>query len=219
MLYELCGQDARERVTKLPRSNIYSASADDVRELFEDYLDGPEACIALAMSARRLGDAARDAIEKSLAALGYGDDACTFATLVPQGAAGDAGAAGAGAAGAGSAAAASGSADAGAAGDAAGAADAGTAGAGGNAAGAGDVRLDAQALFMLVEGLDPLCVICADAAAAEALGGAYRTEFSLDAPARAFGRPAVAFREFATLIATDDGKQRAWKLLKSLPKR
>lgn len=149
-----------------------------MRELFGSYLEGSEACVVLAMSARRLGGAAWGAIEKSLAALGYGDDACTFATLAPQGAMGL---------------------------DSAGAES--------------GVQLDAQALFMLVEELDPVCVICADAATAEALGDAYRTAFALDAPARVFGRPGVMFRDFAALMTTDDGKQRAWKLLKSLPKR
>ena len=82
-----------------------------------------------------------------------------------------------------------------------------------------DVVLDPQALFLLMEGLDPICVVCADEASATCLGKAYRTAFEPDAPARVFGRPAVAFRDFAALLATDEGKQRAWHILKSLPKR
>lgn len=83
----------------------------------------------------------------------------------------------------------------------------------------GDIPLDGRALFMLVEGLDPLQVVCADARAAALLGQAYRTEFALDAPARVFGRPGVVFADLEALMESDAGKQKAWKLLKSLPKR
>lgn len=160
-------------MTKLPRSNIFSASADELRDLFADYLEGDGACIVLALSERALGAEARNAIEKSLASFGYGSDACLYATLFPTD----------------------------------------------EEAEGGDVPLDAQALFLLMEGLDPLCVICADAAATARLGEACRTAFEADAPIRAFGRPAVAFQDLAALLATDAGKQRAWRLLKSLPKR
>ena len=39
--------------------------------------------------------------------------------------------------------------------------------------------LDDQALFLLVEGLDPLCLIATDSTAAAALGRAYRCEVPL----------------------------------------
>lgn len=160
-------------MTKLPRSNIFSASADELRDLFADYLDGEGVCIVLALSERPLGAEARNAISKSLESFGYGADACLFATLHP--------------------------------------AD--------ESAEGGDIALDAQALFLLLEGLDPLCVICADAASANRLAEACRTAYDLDSPIRAFGRPAVAFRDLTALLATDNGKQQAWRLLKSLPKR
>ncbi len=83
----------------------------------------------------------------------------------------------------------------------------------------GDIALDAQALFLLIEGLDPVCVICADSNTAESVAGAYRTTCELDAATRVFGRPAVTFRDLSSMLATEDGKQHAWKLLKSLPKR
>lgn len=160
-------------MTKLPQSNIYSASAAEIGDLFGDYLDGPRECVIIAMSARPLGSDARNAIGKTLESFGYGLNACTYATLLP--------------------------------------ADASAEG--------GDVALDAQALFLLVEGLDPLCVICADETSAQALGQAYRTTFPLDAAVRAFGRPAVVFRDFSALMNSEKGKQQAWRLLKSLPKR
>ena len=81
------------------------------------------------------------------------------------------------------------------------------------------IALDPQALFLLVEGLDPVCVVCADETAAACLGKAYRVDYELDAPIRVFGRPAVAFRDFAAMLADENGKQRAWHILKSLPKR
>ena len=144
-----------------------------MRLVFDDYLDGPETCVVMTLSARPLDAASRNAVEKSLASFGYGEGACTYATVFPKGASsGDEG-----------------------------------------------VALDAQAMFLLVEALDPVCLICADAETAAVLDSAYRTSFDVDAPARVFGRSAIVFRDFASLLQTDEGKQRAWRLLKSLPKR
>lgn len=159
-------------MTILPQSNIFSASADDIRELFGDYVDGPSACIAITMSARPLAADARNAIEKSLESFGYGPRSCTYTTLRPSS----------------------------------------------EEDGAG-IALDPQALFLLVEGLDPVFVICADEATARQLEAAYRAPLSLDAAERLFGRPALVFRDFSSLMTTEDGKQRAWRLLKTLPKR
>lgn len=78
--------------------------------------------------------------------------------------------------------------------------------------------LDGPALFALVEGLDPLCVVAADAEAATALSQAYRQELPPMKAARLFGRPAVAFDSFEQMLADDQAKQRAWALLKTLPR-
>ena len=78
--------------------------------------------------------------------------------------------------------------------------------------------LDAQALFLLIEGLDPLVVVATDAEAARSLGGAYRQDVPLDAPFRLFGRSAVAFAAFESLLENAQSKQVAWALLKKLPK-
>ncbi|MBO4352455.1 MAG: hypothetical protein J5818_03050 [Eggerthellaceae bacterium] len=83
----------------------------------------------------------------------------------------------------------------------------------------GDIPLDPQALFLLVEGLDPLLVICIDETTVELLSQAYRTVFKPDSAERVFGRPAVMFRDLDALMESDAGKQKAWKLLKSLPRR
>lgn len=78
--------------------------------------------------------------------------------------------------------------------------------------------LDDQALFLLIEGLDPLCLIAADEASAQALGRAFRCEISLGKPGRAFGRSAVAFRNFDAMLDDGQDKQIAWALLKKLPR-
>ena len=83
----------------------------------------------------------------------------------------------------------------------------------------GDIPLDPQALFLLVEGLDPLLLICTDAEATELVCLAYRSKFEQDAAAHVLGRPAVMFHDLDALMESDAGKQKAWKLLKSLPRR
>ena len=84
-------------------------------------------------------------------------------------------------------------------------------------AGDGDV-LDEQALFLMIEGLDPLCLVAADAASARLLGRAYRCDVSLGKQSRVFGRTCVAFRSFAAMLDDGQEKQVAWALLKKLPK-
>lgn len=79
-------------------------------------------------------------------------------------------------------------------------------------------KLDAQALFLLIEGLDPRCVIAADEKAALSLAEAYRSEVPLKAPSRTLGRTVVAFRSFSAMLADEGEKQTAWQLLKKLPK-
>lgn len=79
-----------------------------------------------------------------------------------------------------------------------------------------DISLDAQSLFLLVEGLDPLRIIAADQASSRLLADAYRTTFPFDTAVRVFGRPSVLFRNLEKLIETDNGKQTAWALFKTL---
>lgn len=78
--------------------------------------------------------------------------------------------------------------------------------------------LDDQALFLMLEGLDPMCLVLADAAAASACARAYRCEVPLGKPCRVFGRTAVAFRNFPAMLDDGQDKQVAWALLKKLPK-
>lgn len=85
-------------------------------------------------------------------------------------------------------------------------------------AAADDSALDPQALFLLVEGLDPLALVVTDAHAAALLGQAYRTTIPLAALSRLFGRDLVAFDAFEELLDSTQDKQAAWALLKKLPK-
>ena len=78
--------------------------------------------------------------------------------------------------------------------------------------------LDENALFMLVEGLDPKCLVAADESAASLLSRAYRCEIPTGEASRALGRTCVAFADFEAMLKTPDEKQIAWALLKKLPK-
>lgn len=82
-----------------------------------------------------------------------------------------------------------------------------------------DGRLDASSLFLLMEGLDPLCVIAADGNAAHLLADAWRSLVPEGGLSRPMGRPTVAFRSFEGMLDTPQDKQRAWALLKKLPRR
>ena len=77
--------------------------------------------------------------------------------------------------------------------------------------------LDEQALFLLVEALDPLCLIAADQEAAHALGRAYRCDVPSGKPSRVFGRTCIAFKSFPAMLEDAQDKQLAWALLKKLP--
>ena len=153
-------------------SNMYSASADEIWGLFADYVEGSPDAGALALSTGPLSPTACNALEKSLAAFGYGNDALAYATLLPHGV---------------------------------------------DANGAGEA-LDPQAEFLLIEGLDPICLIACDERAIASLETTYRTTCKRDAAQHVFGRPCVAFGDLPILLTTDQGKQRAWSLLKTLPR-
>ena len=88
---------------------------DETWELFGQYMSGAHAGLCCVISSESLSEAAEKALDSSLAALGYGHDACTF--VAP-----------------------------------------------------GD--LDQQALFVLIEGLDPICIVAADGKSAALLGQA-----------------------------------------------
>lgn len=71
--------------------------------------------------------------------------------------------------------------------------------------------------FTLIEAVDPLCVIVADHAAAQRLSASYNTALALECRTLLLGRPTRCFENFEALLSTEAGKQKAWKLLKTLP--
>ena len=79
-------------------------------------------------------------------------------------------------------------------------------------------ELEEHALFVLIEGFDPLCLVATDGASAALLGQAYRCSVPTGGACRLLGRTAVAFLDFESLLATPRDKQIAWALLKKLPK-
>ncbi len=199
---------------------MYTAGLEETWELFAPYLAGNPSGLAAVVSDAPLGGAAHTAIIKSVAAFGYGEGACTFVTLSPatKPAENEAEAMAASEAEGEPGAEANGKAEAER--GTAGATDAEAEGVGAAAADAADVpRLgDPQALFLLIEGLDPLFLIVCDDAAARQLEAAYHAELARDAANRLFGRDAVVFRNLSALMGTPRDKQRAWALLKSLPR-
>lgn len=73
-------------------------------------------------------------------------------------------------------------------------------------------------LTTIIEGLDPLCLVVADGDCASALEQGYHTALERDKANRLLGRPCIVFRSFEPLLETADGKQKAWALLKQLPR-
>ena len=67
-------------VKESTRSNIYEANGSLVWDLYADYVSGSHSTLACAIGSREASEAARHALESSMAALGYGG-ALAFVTL------------------------------------------------------------------------------------------------------------------------------------------
>ena len=160
---------------------MYSISANEIWDLFSDFVEGNPDGGALALSTQPLPANARDALERSLDAFGYGRNALAYVTLEARAAAGQ---------------------------------PAQTA----DSTAPYAAPLDPRAQFLLIEGIDPICLIACDDRAVASLEAAYRTACTRDTSMRILGRPCVLFGDLPALLATDQGKQRAWALLKTLPR-
>lgn len=79
-------------------------------------------------------------------------------------------------------------------------------------------ELTAQPLRTAIEGLDPLLLVIADSETAQVCEQAYKEALPLDKRSRLFGRETRTFASFETLLKDAPGKQKAWSLLKSLPR-
>ena len=76
--------------------------------------------------------------------------------------------------------------------------------------------LTSDDVYDFIEGIDPICVVVADASSAKAVAQSYGEEVDCDAVNRVNGRTVVAFRNFEGMLDDEDSKQRAWRLLKRL---
>lgn len=212
---------------KSANSNMYGASLDETWKRFGARLDGAYESPVLVVSSVPLPDAARSALANSAKALGYGSGACTFLVLgANAGGNGDRtsdadtregtetrnGALGKSDAGA----ACGPLSDAGAVYEILAEEDAARDPL--NDAGAARGPLSDADAFSVVEGLDPFALVIADAAAADACSRAYRAPIATPDKSRLLGRDVVAFADFAAMLETPQEKQRAWGLLKRLPK-
>lgn len=77
--------------------------------------------------------------------------------------------------------------------------------------------LSDQDLMAAVESLDPAVLIAADRASADFLAAAYRCDFPAMTQLHVFGRRSLAFDSLDDLMATDEGHQKIWAALKTLP--
>jgi hypothetical protein len=78
-------------------------------------------------------------------------------------------------------------------------------------------RLTAPQLIDIVESMDPLCVVAADAGSTLLVAEAAQKLVEPNEPTRLNGREVRAFDDLNDLMQTPAGKQKAWALLKTLP--
>ncbi len=196
---------------------MYEVSLAETWERFGARLQGAYECPVLVVSSAPLPDAARTALANSAKALGYGSAACTFLVLGgDSNSKGDRDSDANARKGTEMRDGARGETDAGAA--CGPLSDAGAARALHAEADAACGLLSDADVFSVVEGLDPLALVITDAGAADACSRAYRTPIATPDKSRLLGRDVVAFADFAAMLETPEEKQRAWGLLKRLPK-
>lgn len=64
--------------------NTYALPLEESWELFGAWLDGPRQATVLVVSSGRMSDLARNALERTFEALGWGDEPCTFLSWPPE---------------------------------------------------------------------------------------------------------------------------------------
>lgn len=79
-------------------------------------------------------------------------------------------------------------------------------------------ELKGDCVFAIIEGLDPLLLIIADDTAREMCSEAYRQPIAAPDKGRLLGRDVVAFQDFEAMLQNNKDKQKAWGLLKRLPR-
>lgn len=78
--------------------------------------------------------------------------------------------------------------------------------------------LSESTLQRVIEALDPRCLVLADAPAMQTCAAAYEEALSGDALNSLRGRDTLCFKDFEALMQTPESKQKAWALLKKLPR-
>lgn len=76
--------------------------------------------------------------------------------------------------------------------------------------------LDSGDVLRIVEGIDPVALIAVDAEGARLLCAAYGADAEADGFMRLNGRPVASFADMPGILQSEEGKQKAWRLLKAL---
>lgn len=79
-------------------------------------------------------------------------------------------------------------------------------------------ELSGDALYEVVEGLDPIALVCAGEEATRLFSQAYRLQAAPHAAQRVQGREVRLLPQIAQNMETPQGKQLVWHALKSLPR-
>lgn len=82
----------------------------------------------------------------------------------------------------------------------------------------GEGENERNLLFELIEAIDPLCVVSLSRKGTALLSRSYNAPLVLETKTLLLGRACRCFEDFEALLATEAGKHKAWKLLKTLPK-
>lgn len=78
--------------------------------------------------------------------------------------------------------------------------------------------LSESALQKVIEALDPRCLVLTDTHVMQRCAAAYEEALSGDALNSLRGRDTLCFKDFEALMQTPENKQKAWALLKKLPR-
>ncbi len=205
-----------------PSPSLYETIAQQHVSRFNGTYDGSVNAAVLVVSSCELGDAPKAALTASFRALGYGGAGIGWA----QCGTGAKGGAPAGqvaseheeAAGSKAACAAGNASCETRAPKAAGAAHGGGAEANDVNAAPSGAQTEEGDLFDLVEAICPLCVVSTDQQAATELSHDFNTPLPLETRTLLLGHACICFRDFGSLLSSDEGKHKAWGLLKTLPK-
>lgn len=73
-------------------------------------------------------------------------------------------------------------------------------------------------LFALIEAICPLAVVALDHKAVEALSRSFNVALPLEVETLLLGHVCVCFEDFTAMLESPEAKQKAWRLLKVLPK-